>query len=117
MSPQPPNTQNDAELPQELFTELYDMCEALGDTRKDSTKQFAHLKGLIEAHLQAAVRAAENKAKADAYDDARYWLEDRLTSKKDVASICATRSAVLRGEIEAPKSRFDHLKQEGKTNG
>lgn len=79
-------------------------------TQKTGTYIYGNGKQSDTVSTKAAILAwhtAEvERAKAEAYDDAKRWLEDRLTSKKDVASICATRSAVLRGEIEAPKSRF-----------
>lgn len=60
-----------------------------------------------QAHFfYTTCQKAEREAKAEAYGDACYWLEDRLASKKNVAKICSTRAKVLRGEMDAPNSRF-----------
>lgn len=86
--------------------------KSLGYSRPPGAEDIWHKEGAPWVSDEQAtffydvVEESKNKAKADAYDDARDWLEDNLTSKKDVASICATRSAVLRGEMEVPKSRF-----------
>lgn len=57
-------------------------------------------------HIMQLIQTERAQAAAEAYEACETWLNGRLTSKADVSGICRTRKKVLRGEMDAPTSRF-----------